>query len=112
MQQPHPNIPKPIAQASDTAWVLTFAGKQGVGITPGDKAIDLLLRALKTGTVEEKLGALIYLSRETGEGIINEIYNTVSTQQGVVCQAAAYTLWYISIGGTMLPNPAKYGLSF
>jgi hypothetical protein len=55
---------------------------------------------------------LIYLSRETSEGVINEIYNAVSAQPGVVGQAAAYTLWYISIGGTMLPNPAKYGLSF
>jgi hypothetical protein len=112
MQLPNPNIPNPISQPSDSAWVLTFAGKQGVGITPGDKAVDLLLKALNTGTVEEKLGALIYLSRETGEGVINEIYNTVSTQQGVLGQAAAYALWYISIGGTILPNPAKYGLSF
>ncbi len=109
LQLPHPNIPRPISPASENAWVLKFAGKQGVGITPGDKAIDLLLRALKSGTIDEKLAALIYLARETDEGTIKEIYEVISTQPGVVRQAAVYALWYISIGGTQMPSPAKYG---
>ncbi len=109
---PHPNIPRPLVPASENAWVLKFAGKQGVGITPGDKAIDLLLKALKSGTIDEKLGALIYLTRETDEGVIKGIYEVISTEQGVVCQAALYTLWYMSIGGTPMPSPAKYGYSF
>jgi hypothetical protein len=112
MRLPHPNIPRPITLPSDTAWVLKFAGKQGIGITPGDKSIDLLLKALKSGTIDEKLGALIYLSRETDEGVINEIYDTVSTQQGILSHAASYSLWYISIGGTPMPSPVKYGYTF
>jgi HEAT repeat protein len=112
LQLPLPNIPKPITPASENAWVLKFAGKQGTGITPGDKAIDLLLKAVQVGTLEEKLGALIYLSRETDEGVVKEIYDVISSQHGVLLQAAAYSLWYISIGGTGIPSPAKYGVSF
>jgi hypothetical protein len=112
MQMPHPNTPRPLAPAYDNAWVLKFAGKQGVGITPGDKAIDLLLKALKSGTLEEKLGALIYLSGEKDEGIVKEIYGVVSTQQGILCQAASYSLWFISIGGAEMPSPAKFGMAF
>jgi hypothetical protein len=112
MQLPHPNIPRPIPPASENAWVLKFAGKQGVGIIPGDKAIDLLLKALNSGTIEEKLGALIYLAKETDEGVIKAIYEVVTTQPGVLCQAALYALWYMSISGTAMPSPAKYGYSF
>ena len=112
MQLPAPNIPQPIIPPSDNAWVIKFAGKQGFGIIPGDKSIELLMKALKSGTGDEKLGALIYLSKETDEGVIKEIYEIVSSQQGVLGQAAAYALWYMSIGGTAMPSPAKYGLAF
>jgi HEAT repeat protein len=112
IQLPHPNIPRPLTPPSETAWVLKFAGKQGTGIMPGDKATDLLLKALKSGTIEEKLGALIYLSRETDEGIIREIYEITYNEQGPLRQAALYALWYISIGGTAMPSPVKYGFSF
>ena len=112
LQQPHPNIPRPITPPAETAWVLKFAGKQGVGIMPGDKATDLLLKALKSGTIEEKLGALIYLNKETDEGIIRSIYEVIYNQQGTLHQAALYSLWYISVGGANIPSPVKYGYSF
>ena len=112
LQLPHPNIPKRITPPSETDWILKFAGEQGVGIPPGDKATDILLKALKSGTNEEKLGALIYLSKATDGGIIRSIYEVAYTQQGILCQAALYSLWFISISGAAMPDPVKYGFSF
>ncbi len=112
MQLPYPNIPRRITPPSETDWILKFAGKQGVGITPGNKATDILLKALKSGTNEEKLGALISLSNAPDEGIIRSIYEAAYSQQAILSQAALYTLWYISISGAVMPDPGKYGYSF
>lgn len=112
MQLPLPNIPKRITPPSETDWILKFAGKQGDDITPDNKATDILLKALKSGSNEEKLGALIYLSNATDEVIIRSIYEVAYTQEGILRQAALYFLWYISISGEVMPDPAKYGYSF
>ncbi|MGD0002756.1 MAG: HEAT repeat domain-containing protein [Anaerolineaceae bacterium] len=112
MQLPHPNIPRRITPPSETDWILKFAGKQGVGIAPGNTVTDILLKVLKSGTNEERLGALIYLSKTSDEGIIRSIYEVAYTQEGILRQAALYYLWYLSISGVAMPDPAKYGYSY
>jgi HEAT repeat protein len=50
----NPRIPRPLSVPSETPWLIEFAGKQGVGISPGVPATDVLLNALKNGKEETR----------------------------------------------------------
>ena len=105
-----PRVPRPLSPPSETPWLIEFAGKQGVGISPGVAATDLLIKALRDGNAEERLAALAYLRRTPNEGVIKSIYEAVRSQDPELCEAAYQTLWELASGGATLPNPAQFGL--
>ncbi len=43
-----PRVPRPLRQPAETPWLIEFAGTQGMGISPGAPATDILLAALKS----------------------------------------------------------------
>ncbi len=102
-------IPKPLPPTHQSPWLITFASQQGEGISPGQDVTDQLLVALKTGSPEERLGALQYLRNVHDEGAIAGIYEAYYTGYGHIHDAALFALWYLSISGAELPPPAKYG---
>lgn len=106
----NPRIPRPLAPHSETPWLIEFAGKQGVGISPGVPATDLLIKALKDGNADERLGALAYLRRTPNEGVLKRIYEAVQSDDFELREAAYQTLWEIGSGGVSLPNPVQFGL--
>lgn len=106
-----PRIPRPLASPSETQWLIAFAGKQGVGISPGVPATDILLKALKDGNEEERLAALPHLRRAPSEGIVRGIYEAVQSDDSELREAAYQTLWELASGGIPLPNPSQFGLA-
>ncbi len=102
-------IPKPLPATHESPWLITFASRQGEGISPGQDVTEKLLLALKTGTPEERLGALQYLRSNQDEGVVAGIYESYYTGYGHIHDAALFALWYLSICGAKLPPPAKYG---
>src|SRR3989304_5612952 len=53
--------PHKLKAPSESPWLIEFAGKQGVGISPGAQATDIMLLALKDEGAETRLAALPYL---------------------------------------------------
>jgi HEAT repeat protein len=105
-----PRVPRPLAPHSETPWLIEFAGKQGVGISPGVPATDLLIKALKDGNADERLGALAYLRRTPNEGVLKNIYEAVQSDDPELREAAYQTIWELGSGGVFLPNPVQFGL--
>lgn len=106
-----PRVPRALATPSETPWLIEFAGKQGVGITPGAPAIDILLTALKNGTSDERLAALAYLKRAPNEGVIKALYESLHNDDVEIREASYQTLWEIASDGVPLPNPVQFGLA-
>ena len=105
-----PRIPRPLTPPSQTPWLIEFAGKQGVGISPGAPATDVLLTALKHGSVDERLAALPYLRRAASEGIVKELYHVMREQDPEMSEAAYQLVWELASSGMQLPDPTQFGL--
>lgn len=105
-----PRVPRPLTPPSETQWLIEFAGKQGVGISPGVPATDLLLKALKEGREEERLAALAYLRRTPSEGVVRSIIEAAHIEDSELREAAYQTIWELASGGLALPNPMQFGI--
>ena len=101
-----PRVPRPTRPPSETPWLIEFAGKQGMGISPGIPATDLLIRALQDGNV----AALAYLRRTPDEGVIKSMYEAMQSHDSELSEAAYQTIWELASGGIVLPNPVQFGL--
>ena len=108
---PNPRIPRKLPPPSETPWLISFAGKQNMGISPGAPATDVLLLALKSDDVDESLAALRYLKRKPSEGIINALYHTMYQSNIEMREAIFLTLLEIAASGIKLPDPQAYGLA-
>ena len=94
---------------SESPWLIEFAGKQGVGISPGAPATDILLLALKSDNSDTRLAALPYLKFTPSEGVINQLYDAMYTDDPELREGAYNILWELGASGVKLPNPSQYG---
>jgi HEAT repeat protein len=101
--------PHKLKAPSESPWLIEFAGKQGVGISPGTPATDILLLALKGDDPDTRLAALPYLKFTPSEGVIAQLYNAMYKDDPELREAAYNTLWEISTSGIKLPHPSQYG---
>ncbi len=106
-----PRIPRRLKAPSETPWLISFAGTQGVGISPGAPATELLLAALKSPKQEERLAALEYLKQKPTDGTVKAIYDAMYGDDPDLREAAFLTLWEIGSAGYKLPHPTQFGYS-
>lgn len=110
-RQIDPRTPRPLSPASQTSWLIRFAGTLGVGISPGAPATSVLLAALKSPHGDERLAALEYLKAMHTESVVKELYDVMFGSDPELREAAFLVLWEMGASGFKLPDPAKYGLS-
>ena len=110
-EAPNPRIPHKLQPPSESSWLIAFAGKQGMGISPGAPATDVLLLALKSDDIDERLAALPYLKRTPSEGIINALYHAMNSGNIEMREAIFLVLVEIAASGIKLPDPQIYGLA-
>jgi len=96
-QKANPFIPPRQKEPADTAWLIAFAAKRGVGIAKGDPAIPLLLDVLASGTDEEKIAALWFLRHHRQNSVISQLYPLLYSPQIELRDTANYALWFMSI---------------
>jgi hypothetical protein len=90
--------------------LIEFAGKQGIGISPGSPATEILINALKSNIEEEQFAALPYLKRTPSEGVISNLYHAMYRDDSALREAIFLTLCEIAAGGVKLPAPEQFGL--
>ncbi|HEX7976571.1 MAG TPA: HEAT repeat domain-containing protein [Anaerolineales bacterium] len=99
LSQPNPRLPRPLPERSETAWLIAYAGEKGIGIAPGKPALDLVLRALQEGALEQRLAALYDLGRRGDERSLPAVYQAYSSGQGELREAAFEALRQINAAG-------------
>ena len=108
--RPNARIPHRLTPPAETPWLIEFAGRQGMGISPGQVAADILLQAFKSQNEDEQRGALLYLRQTPSEGIISELYRAYFGDKPELKEMVYHTLSDYARGGVQLPPPMQYGL--
>jgi HEAT repeat protein len=101
--------PYKLKAPSESPWLIEFAGKQGMGISPGVPATNILLLALKSEDSNTRLAALPYLKYTPNEGVLTELYAAMYKDDPELREAAYNILWELGTSGIKLPNPSQYG---
>jgi HEAT repeat protein len=106
-----PRSPRPLRAASQTPWLIRFAGTLGMGISPGAPATSVLLAALKSPHGDERLAALDYLKALHTDAVVKELYEAMFGTDPELREAAFLVLWEMGGSGLKLPDPSEFGLN-
>ncbi|NOY98157.1 MAG: NACHT domain-containing protein [Chloroflexi bacterium] len=109
-QQPDLRIPRPLPPPSESPWLIEFAGKQGMGISPGAPATEILLLALKSEDMDERLAALPYLRQTPSKGVLGGLYHAMQGGNIEMREAVFLTLWEMGASGVALSDPQEFGV--
>jgi HEAT repeat protein len=109
-QQPDPHIPSKNTPPHETPWLIEFAGKYGMGVSPGQPATDIFLLALKDSNREYFQSALFNLRNSPNENVIAALYPHLFGTDPDAKEAVFQTLSYMALGGASLPDPRQFGL--
>jgi len=101
--------PRKLKAPSESPWLIEFAGKQNMGISPGVPATDILLLALQSDDSNTRLAALPYLKFTPNEGVLAKLYAAMYKDDPELREAAYNVLWELGTSGVKLPNPSQYG---
>ncbi len=109
-QRPNPHIPKRLPPPSESPWLIEYAGKQGLGVSPDKPSTGLLLNALKSGTEDEQLAALSYLRMMPTEGVFGALYQAMYSGGAELREAVFHTFWEMAARGVDVPDPQQFGV--
>lgn len=108
--RPDPRIPRRLTPPAETPWLIEFAGRQGMGISPGQVANDILMQAFKGENNDERRAALSYLRHTPNEGIIGEFYRAYFGDDRELKEMVYHVIKDYASGGAQLPPPMQFGL--
>jgi HEAT repeat protein len=108
----NPHIPQRLSPPTETPWIISFAAKQGLGVSPDKPPTDLLQMALKSGTEEERLASLAYLRTIPVEGVFGALYQAMYGGEPTLREAVFRTLSDIAARGVDLPDPVQFDLGY
>jgi hypothetical protein len=74
-------------------WLIEFAASRGLGIAPGQPAIDMLFTALEMGDRKQKLAALYTLARRADIARKPQLENSFHSPEEEIRQAVLETIW-------------------
>ena len=102
-------ISPPPVEPAELPWVVAYAAKEGLGVSPGKAATEMLRRALSNGSLDEKIAALEVLGWGAGEELTLELYQALESGDDYLRDVAFESLWRLSTTGVRLPDPLKFG---
>ena len=111
-QKPNPHIPKRLPPPSESPWLIAFAGKQGMGISPDKPPTDVLLLALKSGEEDERLASLAYLRMMPSEGVFGALFQAMYGGDPFLREGVYQTLAEMGARGLNLPDPVQFGVGY
>ncbi|HKY84227.1 MAG TPA: HEAT repeat domain-containing protein [Anaerolineales bacterium] len=95
-------IPAPVREPSELPWLVAFAARVGSGMAAGRAAMEMLRRALSSGTVEEQIAALETLAWLDGSEFRIELNKSLRSDQPFLRDAAFESLWRQAAPGVLL----------
>ena len=103
--------PTKLKAPHETPWLLEFAAKKGMGMSPGVPATEVFLLAMKDENPDTRLASLPYLKFTPSDGVIAQIYQAMYQDDPEFRETAYNVLWELGVSGVKLPHPSQYGLS-
>jgi hypothetical protein len=82
----------------------------GVGVTPDKPPTDLLLAALKSDSIDERIASLYYLRTMPVEGVFGALYQAMYAGNPELREAVYYTISEMAARGVHVPDPVQYGV--
>ncbi len=107
-----PYVPRPLAPPEETPWLIEFASEHGLGISAGEPAREMILRALREGSPDQTYAALDQIRRSGEAGIFPVIYHLLYGGDQEIAEAAYDTLWHLAATGADIPPPIQFGLGY
>ena len=105
-----PYIPSPVGDLHNLPWLIQLAADFDQGISEGEAAREMLLRALQAGRDSQKIAALNHYYRQgADESIFPTIYELYLMQRGEIQESAHNTLWHLRATGLEFPSPERFG---
>jgi HEAT repeat protein len=101
--------PRRLIAPAESPWLIEFAGKEGLGLSPGAPSTDVLMRALRGSDPELRLAALPYFRAAPTEGVVAQLYDAMYGDDLELRESVFQLLWEIGASGLKLPNPSQYG---
>jgi len=111
-QRLNPYIPQRLPLPAESAWLIAFAKKQGLGVPRDTLPVDLLLLALKNGSEEERLAALAYLRIIPTDGVFGPLYQAMYGGEPYIREAVFYVFSEMAARGIDIPDPVHYGVVY
>ena len=111
LKKSNPHIPAPLVRPDQSPWLIEYAAHFGEGVAKGQPVTDLLLRALKTGTIEDQLSAINYLLLDQSDPVLSSLYKIIYGSTGSISALAHYAVWLLQASGAKVPPAVKYGLN-
>ncbi len=105
-----PRIPQPRPILHETAWLIAFASERGLGVASGKPAKEMLFKALREGTFEERQAAMDYLGLHPDTNAILDTYHHLYGSDPDLKEVAFETVWQMAATGIDLPPPIQFGL--
>jgi HEAT repeat protein len=107
-----PYIPQPLVPLENLPWLIEFAGERGMGVSSGEQAQEMMLRALREGSPDQTLAALDYYRLTGDDSIFPAIYHLLYGNDPDIVEAAYHTLWQLKATGATIPSPIQFGLGY
>lgn len=111
-RQAAPYIPHRLPPPTESPWLIAYASKLGMGITPDKPPVDLLLSALQSGSLEERLAALDYLRIVPTEGVFGVLFQAMYSGDPDLREAVFHTISEMAARGVDVPDPAQFGVGY
>jgi len=102
--------PSRLKAPSDSPWLVEFASKHGMGVSPGVPATEIFILALTSDDMDYRLAAMEYLKYTPSEAVVTGLYQAMFKDDPDLREAAFNTLWEMGAYGVKLPNPSQFGL--
>ena len=109
-RQENQHIPKLPPTPHETPWVIEFAGKYGMGVSPSQPANNIFLLALKENNSELFRPSLNYLKSFPTNEVYAAIYPFFYGIDMEAREAVFETLTHMARAGNTLPHPKQFGL--
>lgn len=100
-------IPTNLPALSQTPWLIEFAASRGLGVAPGEPAVQLLYTALKEGDQKQKIAALYTISRQSHSAHMSQLEESYHSPDAEIRQAAVEAIYRLQTCGIDFVHPSQ-----
>jgi len=96
MKEGSPYLPQHIPPPEKAPWLLDFAAKGNFTAPGSENALEYLLKALETGTDDQKQNSIAYLARSGNPDVIPQLLKAAQGNRFDIAQQAELAAWYLA----------------